>query len=137
MKLTGADHSDHRRHHALGRHDPPRPGAAHLSGDTLTHVEPAPADRHPGLAVIPGLVDTHVHFDTNVAYLGPQDHSWPIGTPDEEKALHVLGNALRFAASGVTTTRDRAASPVQIAVAKALDQGWSPARGCWRTGPSG
>jgi cytosine/adenosine deaminase-related metal-dependent hydrolase len=34
------------------------------SGDRIESVDPAQG-RHPGLAVIPGLVDTHVHLDTN------------------------------------------------------------------------
>jgi len=92
------------------------------SGDRIEAVDPAP-DRHQGLAVIPGLVDTHVHLDTNaVNGAGPGD-AWPLVTPPEEQAIHVLGHALRFAACGVTTLRDLAASPVQIAVGRALDEG--------------
>jgi imidazolonepropionase-like amidohydrolase len=92
------------------------------SGDRLEAVNPA-ADRHPGLAVIPGLIDTHVHLDTNVVDgAGPGD-AWPLVTPPEEQAIHVLGHALRFAAAGVTTLRDLAASSVQIAVGRALDEG--------------
>jgi imidazolonepropionase-like amidohydrolase len=90
--------------------------------DRITRLAAAD-DRHPGLSVIPGLIDTHVHLDTNVLDgSGPGD-AWPLVTPPEEKALHVAAHTLRFAAHGVTTLRDLAASPVQIAVARALDQG--------------
>jgi imidazolonepropionase-like amidohydrolase len=92
------------------------------SGDRIEAVDPA-ASRHPGLAVIPGLIDTHVHLDTNVVDgAGPGD-AWPLVTPPEEKAIHVIGHALRFAAYGVTTLRDLAASSVQIAVGRALNEG--------------
>ncbi|SDZ30362.1 amidohydrolase family protein [Herbiconiux ginsengi] len=94
------------------------------NGGTIEGLEGAASDRHSGLSVIPGLVDTHVHFDTEIADDGrPQDAAWPIVTPDAEKAMHVAGNALRFAAHGVTTMRDLASSPVQIAVARAFEQG--------------
>lgn len=93
-------------------------------GDTITGVEPATRSDHPGLSVIPGLVDTHVHFDASVAVDGvPPDSAWSIVTPDAEKAMHVVGNALRFAAQGVTTTRDLATSDVQLAVARSFEQG--------------
>jgi len=97
------------------------PARVSWSGDRIEAVEPA-VDRHPGLAVIPGLIDTHVHLDTNVVTgAGPGD-AWPLVTPPEEQAMHVLGHALRFAAAGVTTLRDLCASPVQIAVGRALDE---------------
>jgi imidazolonepropionase-like amidohydrolase len=91
----------------------------------LDRVEPAAADaRLAGLSAIPGLVDTHVHFDTHVAEPGvPQDRSWPQTTSEAEQTLHVVGNALRFAASGVTTARDLAASEIQLAVGRAFDEG--------------
>jgi imidazolonepropionase-like amidohydrolase len=92
------------------------------SGDRIEAVDPA-VSRHPGLAVIPGLIDTHVHLDTNVVNgAGPGD-AWPLVTPPEEKAIHVAGHAQRFADYGVTTLRDLAASSVQIAVGRALDEG--------------
>lgn len=92
---------------------------------TIETVEPAVADaRYAGLSVIPGLVDTHVHFDTHVPVPGaPQDRSWQQTTSEAEQALHVVGNALRFAASGVTTARDLAASEVQLAAGRAFDDG--------------
>jgi imidazolonepropionase-like amidohydrolase len=106
------------------------------SGDRIEEVEPA-GDLYPGLAVIPGLIDTHVHLDTNVVNgAGPGD-AWPLVTPPEEKAVHVLGHALRFAACGVTTLRDLAASPVQIAVGRALDEGAVPGPRLLAFGPVG
>lgn len=93
--------------------------------DRIESVEPAD-DLHPGLTVVPGLVDTHVHLDTSVLDgAGPGD-AWPLVTPPEEKALHVAAHAQRFAAAGVTTLRDLASSPVQMAVARALEAGVLP-----------
>lgn len=82
------------------------------------------ADRSGGeWSLLPGLIDTHVHLDTNVVTgEGPGD-AWPLVTPDAERAMHVAGHLLCFAEYGVTTVRDLAASPVQMAVARALDQG--------------
>lgn len=92
------------------------------SGDRIVGVQDAD-DRLPGYSVIPGLIDTHVHLDTSVVDgAGPGD-AWPLVTPAEEKSMHVAGHALRFAAFGVTTMRDLAASPIQIAVGRAFDQG--------------
>jgi imidazolonepropionase-like amidohydrolase len=90
--------------------------------DRIDAVEAAP-ERHPDLTVVPGLVDTHVHLDTSVLDgAGPGD-AWPLVTPPEEKALHVAAHTQRFAAAGVTTLRELASSPVQMAVARALEQG--------------
>jgi imidazolonepropionase-like amidohydrolase len=106
------------------------------SRDRIEAVDPAPG-RHPGLAVIPGLIDTHVHLDTNaVNGAGPGD-AWPLVTPPEEQAIHVLGHVLRIAAGGVTTLRDLAASPVQIAVGRALDEGAVPGPRLLAFGPVG
>ncbi len=99
-------------------------GAVRLgwSGDRIEEVVPAD-DRHQGLAVIPGLIDTHVHLDTSVLDGAGAGDAWPLITPDAEKAVHVVAHALRFASFGVTTMRDLAASPVQISVARAFEQG--------------
>ncbi|WP_368499507.1 amidohydrolase family protein [Herbiconiux sp. A18JL235] len=99
-------------------------GAVRLgwAGDRIEEAASAD-DRHPGLAVIPGLIDTHVHLDTSVLDGAGAGDSWPLVTPDAEKAVHVVAHALRFASFGVTTMRDLAASPVQIAVGRAFDQG--------------
>jgi len=92
------------------------------SGDRIDGMAPAD-DRFPGLAVIPGLIDTHVHLDTSALDGAGAGDAWPLVTPDAEKAVHVIAHALRFAAFGVTTMRDLAASPVQVAVGRAFDQG--------------
>ncbi|WP_394551979.1 amidohydrolase family protein [Agromyces sp. MMS24-JH15] len=91
----------------------------------LERVDAAPtAARFAGLSAIPGLVDTHVHFDTHVPEPGvPQDRTWQLSTTEADQTLHVVGNALRFAALGVTTARDLASSEVQLAVARAFDEG--------------
>jgi imidazolonepropionase-like amidohydrolase len=92
------------------------------TGDDDLRVTPA-RDSFPELSIIPGLIDTHVHLDTSVLDgAGPGD-AWPIVTPPEEKALHVAGHAQRFARYGVTTLRDLAASPVQIAVGRTFEEG--------------
>ncbi|NEM91507.1 metal-dependent hydrolase family protein [Galbitalea soli] len=92
------------------------------SGDRIESVTAA-TDALPGYSLIPGLVDTHVHLDTSVLDgRGPGD-AWPLVTPDAEKAMHVAAHAQRFAAHGVTTLRDLAATPVQMAVGRAFDQG--------------
>jgi imidazolonepropionase-like amidohydrolase len=98
------------------------PSSIRWAGDRIEAIEAAePA--HDELAVIPGLIDTHVHLDTSVLDgSGPGD-AWPLVTPPEEQALHVAAHTLRYAEHGVTTIRDLAASPIQMAVARALDQG--------------
>jgi len=102
-------------------------GAARLgwSGDRIDTVEALAEgeNRFPGLSVIPGFIDTHVHLDTSVLDgAGPGD-AWPLVTPPEEKAMHVAAHARKFAEYGVTTLRDLAASTIQIAVGRAFDQG--------------
>ncbi len=98
------------------------PARLEWAGDRITGVTPAD-DRHPGLAVIPGLIDTHVHLDTSVLDGAGAGDAWPLVTPPEEKAMHVAAHARRFAEFGVTTLRDLAATSVQIAVGRAFDQG--------------
>lgn len=84
-----------------------------------------PADRT-DLSVIPGIVDTHVHLDVPVAEAGPSGLGWTSTTSEAEQALHVLGNALRFARSGVTTLRDMWSHEPQFAAARALREGVVP-----------
>ncbi|PRY17229.1 amidohydrolase family protein [Kineococcus rhizosphaerae] len=101
------------------------PVTVHWRADRIEAVDPA-EDLHPGLTVVPGLVDTHVHLDTSVLDgAGPGD-AWPLVTPPEEKALHVAAHTQRFAAAGITTLRDLASSPVQMAVARSLSAGVLP-----------
>jgi imidazolonepropionase-like amidohydrolase len=92
------------------------------SGGRLEALEPVGGGAT-DWSLIPGLIDTHVHLDTHaVTGAGPGD-AWPLVTPDAEKAVHVVGHLLRFARYGITTVRDLAAAPVQMSVARALDEG--------------
>lgn len=106
-------------------------------GDRITAVEPALTDTHPGLSVIPGLVDTHVHLDTNVLTGDGPGTAWPLVTPEAEQALHVAEHTRRFAAFGVTTLRDLCASPIQMAVGRALDEGVQTGSRLLASGPVG
>jgi imidazolonepropionase-like amidohydrolase len=94
------------------------------SSGVIDAVEPAEVSSELAeWSIIPGLIDTHVHLDTNaLTGQGPGD-AWPLVTNDAEKAAHVIGHTLRFARHGVTTLRDLAAAPVQMGVARALDEG--------------
>lgn len=106
------------------------------TGDRIDSVETAD-DANVGFTLIPGLIDTHVHLDTNVLTgAGPGD-AWPLVTPDAEKALHVAAHARRFAEFGITTVRDLAATPVEIAVGRAFDQGVLPGPRLLTNGPVG
>lgn len=83
-------------------------------------------DRFPGLSVIPGLIDTHVHL---VSYAGPDfvDYlSWPLVTPSEERVLHGVAQARRALMGGVTTVRDMAAGREQVAIRRGFELGLVP-----------
>jgi imidazolonepropionase-like amidohydrolase len=90
-------------------------------GDRITAVEPS--DGAAAYSVIPGLVDTHVHLDTNVLTGDGPGSAWPLVTPEGEQSLHVVEHTRRFAEFGVTTLRDLCASPIQMSVGRALEQG--------------
>jgi imidazolonepropionase-like amidohydrolase len=77
-------------------------------------------------SVIPGLIDTHVHFDSYAGSGTVDWMSWPLITPEPERSLHVVAHARRAAAAGVTTLRDLSGSAVQLAAARALDAGLIP-----------
>ena len=96
---------------------------------TLTDIRPSGrTSSHPGgpdLAVIPGLVDTHVHL---TGFAGGRDRirgadmfSWPLVTEREEQALHAAANAQRAMRAGVTTLRDLGADELQASVARVFD----------------
>jgi len=78
------------------------------------------------LSVIPGLIDTHVHFDSYAGSGSVDWMTWPLITPEPERSLHVVSHARRAAAAGVTTLRDLSGSAVQLAAARALDAGLVP-----------
>lgn len=114
-------------------------GPAQIGWDpaAITTLAPGGPDRYPGYALVPGLIDTHVHLDTHaLTGAGPGD-AWPLVTPPEEKSLHVLAHLQAFARNGVTTVRDLAATPVQMAVGRALDEGVLPGPRLISAGPVG
>lgn len=92
---------------------------------------------HAGLSVVPGIVDTHVHLDVPVAGSGLTGLGWTSTTSEAEQTLHVLGNALRFARSGVTTLRDMWSHEPQFAAARALREGVVPGPRLLAFGPVG
>ncbi len=90
-------------------------------GDRLVAVTPSATDTpDSGLSLIPGLVDTHVHLDTD-AVTARADRNWAIVTPPEERSLHVLAQAQTAMRHGVTTLRDLASDPTHFAVSRILD----------------
>ena len=92
-------------------------------GDRIESVAGAANDGHPGLSLIPGLIDTHVHL---ISYAGtaPLDYlSWPLVTPEVERVLHGVAQAQRALRVGVTTIRDMAGDQPQVALKHAFDQG--------------
>ncbi|GIG24706.1 amidohydrolase family protein [Cellulomonas denverensis] len=92
------------------------------SGDRILEVRES-ASRHPELAVIPGLIDTHVHLGYPAGEPARDAATWPLITPAEERSLHLAANAIRCARAGVTTLRDLAADSIQLAVGRAFDAG--------------
>lgn len=83
-------------------------------------------DRFPGLSVIPGLIDTHVHLVSDAGG-GTVDYlSWPLVTPPEERVLHGVAQARRALMGGVTTVRDMAAGREQVAIRRGFDLGLVP-----------
>ncbi|KAA9107979.1 metal-dependent hydrolase family protein [Microbacterium rhizomatis] len=93
----------------------------------ITHVETVRESEVPGeLTVIPGLIDTHVHFDSYAGSGSVDWMTWPLITPEPERSLHVVSHARRAAAAGVTTLRDLSGTDVQLAAARALDAGLIP-----------
>lgn len=92
------------------------------SGDRILEVRES-AQRHAELAVIPGLIDTHVHLGYPAGEPARDAATWPLITPAEERSLHLAANAIRCARAGVTTLRDLAADSIQLAVGRAFDAG--------------
>ena len=62
-------------------------------GDSIAEVVSTPAARWNDLAVIPGLIDTHVHL-VGYAGTGTVDFAtWPLTTTREEQVLHGVAHA--------------------------------------------
>lgn len=100
-------------------------GPSRLEWDTdrLTVVEPVREVGWPGICVVPGLVDTHVHL---IGHAGPGQAdfaTWPLVTTREEKVLHGLAHAQQALRAGVTTLRDMAGDEAQLALRRVFDQG--------------
>ncbi|WOF23020.1 amidohydrolase family protein [Microbacterium betulae] len=101
-------------------------GAGRLAweGDLITAVEATGDGGSPRYAVIPGLVDTHVHLG---GYAGPQEQPWgspwSLVTPDTERVFHIAAQAQRAMRAGVTTVRDLAGDALQLSVSRVFDDG--------------
>jgi imidazolonepropionase-like amidohydrolase len=94
--------------------------------DRIEAVSAASADAHPGLSLIPGLVDSHVHM---VAYAGSaavDERTWGLTASWTEQMLHGAGQGMRALENGVTTVRDLGAFEPPVALRRAIDQGALP-----------
>ncbi|WP_165368142.1 amidohydrolase family protein [Phytoactinopolyspora endophytica] len=104
-------------------------GLSTLSWDDgcITGLEPSGDDPWPELAIVPGLVDTHVHMLGHAGERGDpagrDTFTWPLVSTREEQVLHVAANAQKAMRHGVTTLRDLAADEAQAAVGRVFDQG--------------
>jgi imidazolonepropionase-like amidohydrolase len=104
-------------HRAVG------PSRLEWDGDRITSVAPAAIPAWPGLSVIPGLIDTHVHL-VGHAGRGSEDFlTWPLTTSRDEQVLHGVAHAQRAMRHGVTTVRDLAGDEAQIAMRRVFDSG--------------
>jgi imidazolonepropionase-like amidohydrolase len=72
-------------------------------------------------AVIPGLIDTHVHLVGNAGPRPADFLTWPLTTRPEEQTLHGLANAVAAMRAGVTTVRDLSADDIQFSLRRAID----------------
>ena len=102
------------------------PSRVRWDGDTITELASTPASNCPDLAIIPGIIDTHVHL---VGYAGSQSAdflTWPLTTTREEQVLHGVAHAQRALKRGVTTLRDLAGDEAQIAIGRAFASGILP-----------
>ncbi|MCL6596128.1 MAG: amidohydrolase family protein [Firmicutes bacterium] len=88
-------------------------------------VTAAEHDLHPGLSLLPGLVDAHVHM-VNYAGRGAAPPAWDLVTPWPEQLLHGAGQARRALRAGVTTVRDLGAFEPPVALRRTFDLGALP-----------
>ncbi|RXZ73235.1 metal-dependent hydrolase family protein [Agromyces albus] len=90
---------------------------------TIVAVRPSESAQAPRFAVIPGLIDTHVHLIGHAGEGRVDFLTWPLTTRPEEQVLHGLAHARQAAQAGVTTLRDLSADEIQFSLARALDAG--------------
>ncbi|WP_336205983.1 metal-dependent hydrolase family protein [Nonomuraea sp. LPB2021202275-12-8] len=93
--------------------------------DRILDLRPA-EQRHDGLCVIPGLVDTHVHLIGDARDRPSDFTTWPLVTTRDEQVLHGVAHAQRAMRHGVTTLRDLAGDEAQVALRRVFDEGLLP-----------
>jgi len=87
----------------------------------ISRIEPADPGAASEFAVIPGLIDTHVHLVGHAGHGKADFLTWPLVTRPEEQTLHGLSNAVKAMQGGVTTVRDLAADDIQFSLRRAID----------------
>lgn len=92
-------------------------------GDEIVALDEAGEERWPELAVLPGLIDTHVHLVGNAGGAPADFATWPLTTARDEQVLHGVAHAQRAMRAGVTTLRDLAGDEAQVAIRRAFDGG--------------
>jgi imidazolonepropionase-like amidohydrolase len=91
-------------------------------GRLITEVRPSSGTVAEGLAVIPGLIDTHVHTMFGPASGAPEDPvAWRLRATDAERVLHAAAHAVRAFRGGVTTLRDMAGDASHMIVSQAFE----------------
>jgi imidazolonepropionase-like amidohydrolase len=91
--------------------------------DRIEAVTPAAVDRWPGLSLIPGIVDAHVHMVSHSGRTPVDEERWPLVTPWAEQMLHGAGQGRLALAAGVTTVRDLGAFEPPVALRRVFDAG--------------
>lgn len=100
-----------------------RPQAVTWEDDLITDLAPSSAADSPGLSLMPGLIDTHVHL-TGPARPGNYTYgTWPLITTKSEQALHAAAHAQSALRHGVTTIRDMASDERPVALRRCFDGG--------------
>ncbi len=93
----------------------------------ITAVRPSSGTVAEGLAVIPGLIDTHVHTMFGPASGGTEDPvAWRLRATEGERVLHAAAHAARAFRGGVTSLRDMAGDASQMIVSQAFEAGLLP-----------
>ena len=91
-------------------------------GELIRTVRPSTKTMVEGLAVIPGLIDTHVHTMFGPASGSSEDPvAWRLRATEGERILHAAGHAIRALRGGVTALRDMAGDASQMVVSQAFE----------------